>query len=224
MRCDRRLPGENPKLCLLRLQSGGICLPSGPLEACRDHQGPEGGGFDATPKWLSPTYHLVEAIRSAPRLEQLYCTRRPCVGVLSAVVWNSDKLVRQGEDTSDDYLVQWLDKQRPSSVVFLSFESELFLSAEQISELALALEDIALPFLWSLRSSDGTSSTLLLLLEGFEGRTRDRGLVVGGWVPQGVNCRQVALELNAGIEVDRNEEGCFSREEVCKAVWMVMGK
>ncbi|GLJ32473.1 hypothetical protein SUGI_0653330 [Cryptomeria japonica] len=168
------------------------------------------------------------------------------------------------EDTSGDYQVQWLDKQRPSSVLFVSFGIESFLSAEQISELALALEDIGLPFLWSLRSSDGTSSALSLLPEGFEVRTRDRGLVVGGWVPQvsivshrsvgsyviqggwssvmeswlysglplvliplrhdqGVNCRQIALELNAGIEVERNEEGCFGREEVCKAVWMVMG-
>ncbi|GLJ32478.1 hypothetical protein SUGI_0653390 [Cryptomeria japonica] len=61
------------------------------------------------------------------------------------------------EDTSGDYLVQWLDKQRPSSVVFVAFGSESFLSAEQIRELALAVEDIGLPFLWSLRSSDGAS-------------------------------------------------------------------
>ncbi|GLJ32480.1 hypothetical protein SUGI_0653410 [Cryptomeria japonica] len=169
------------------------------------------------------------------------------------------------EDTSGNYLIEWLDKQRPSSVLFVAFGSESFLSAEQIRELAVALEDIGLPFLWSLRSSDVTSSALSLLPEGFEGRTRDRGLVVGGWVPQvsiishpsvgsyvtqggwssvmeawlysglplvliplrhdqGLNCRQIALELNAGIEVERNEEGCFSREDVCKAVLMVMGK
>ncbi|GLJ32474.1 hypothetical protein SUGI_0653350 [Cryptomeria japonica] len=42
------------------------------------------------------------------------------------------------EDTSGDYLVEWLDKQRPSSVVFVSFGSESFLLAEQITELALA--------------------------------------------------------------------------------------
>ncbi|GLJ32465.1 hypothetical protein SUGI_0653160 [Cryptomeria japonica] len=54
------------------------------------------------------------------------------------------------ENTSSDYVVEWLDKQRPSSVVFVSFGSESFLSAEQIRELALALEDIGLPFLWSL--------------------------------------------------------------------------
>ncbi|GLJ32472.1 hypothetical protein SUGI_0653320 [Cryptomeria japonica] len=164
------------------------------------------------------------------------------------------------EDKSGNYVVEWLDKQRPSSVVFVAFGSESFLSAEQIWELAVALEDIGLPFLWSLRSSDGTSSALSLLPDGFV-----RGLVYGGWVPQvsivshpsvgsyvthggwssvmeallysglplvliplrhdqGLNCRQIALELNAGIEVERNEEGCFSREDVCKAVLMVMGK
>ncbi|GLJ32475.1 hypothetical protein SUGI_0653360 [Cryptomeria japonica] len=88
------------------------------------------------------------------------------------------------ENTSGDYLVEWLDKQRPSSVVFVSLGRESFLSAEQTTELALALEDIGLPFLWFLRSPEGTSSALSLLPEGFEGRTRDRGLVVGGWVPQ----------------------------------------
>ncbi|GLJ32477.1 hypothetical protein SUGI_0653380 [Cryptomeria japonica] len=168
------------------------------------------------------------------------------------------------EDKSGNFVVEWLDKQRPSSVVFVAFGSESFLSAEQITELALALENIGLHFLWSLRSSDVTSSALSLLPEGFEGRTRDRGLVVGGWVPQlrilshpsvgsfvthggwssvmeawlysglplvliplrneqGLNSRQIELELNAGIEVERNEDGGFSREDVCKAVWTVMG-
>ncbi|KAH9295169.1 hypothetical protein KI387_038757 [Taxus chinensis] len=167
---------------------------------------------------------------------------------------------------SGGYIIRWLDKQQPCSVVFASFGSESFLTGEQIKELASALEDSGLPFLWSLRVCDGTSSLSSLLPEGFEARTRDRGLVVGGWVPQvrivshlsvgcyvthggwssvmeawfysglplvlipllhdqGLNCRQVAQELMAGLEVDRaSENGSFRKEDVTMAVMTVMAE
>ncbi|GLJ32667.1 hypothetical protein SUGI_0657290 [Cryptomeria japonica] len=168
------------------------------------------------------------------------------------------------DEDGDHELVKWLDKQEASSVVFVAFGSESFLSAEQITELAFALEDTGRPFLWSLRSSEGTRTPLSFLPEGFEGRTRERGMVIGGWVPQqrivshssvgsyvthggwssvmeawlysglplvliplrndqGLNCRHIARELNAGVEVERTEEGLFRREDVCQAVNTVMG-
>lgn len=89
----------------------------------------------------------------------------------------------EGSESSD--LLEWLDRQRVASVVFVSFGSETFLSREQVRELALGLEASGLPFLWSLRSPRYTEADPLgLLPEGFQTRTQDIGLVVGGWVPQ----------------------------------------
>lgn len=94
---------------------------------------------------------------------------------------NSDS--HEGSD-----LLDWLDRQGPSSVVFVSFGSETFLSKEQTHQLALGLEASGLPFLWSLRTPQFLDSAREdpqeLLPEGFETRTGDRGLVVRAWVPQ----------------------------------------
>ncbi|GLJ32129.1 hypothetical protein SUGI_0646990 [Cryptomeria japonica] len=88
--------------------------------------------------------------------------------------------------------LRWLDNYPPSSVVYVSFGSECFLSKEQVAELAKGLEESHVPFLWVLRSprynDDSTSSTedtaRALLPEGFEERTRERGVVYCKWAPQ----------------------------------------
>jgi hypothetical protein len=168
-----------------------------------------------------------------------------------------------GSDHSD--LLEWLDRQREASVVFVSFGSEAFLSEDQIHELALGLEASGLPFLWSIRFprySDGGHDPLGVFPEGFQIRTQDRGLVVKGWVPQvrilshpsiggflshggwssameslsfgiplivlpiqldqGLNARQIAAELKAGIEIERGEDGSFLRENICTTLTMAM--
>ncbi|GLJ06063.1 hypothetical protein SUGI_0031140 [Cryptomeria japonica] len=83
--------------------------------------------------------------------------------------------------------IRWLDKHPDSSVVYVSFGSECFLSKEQIGALALGLEATGLPFLWVLRFprfSEEECSPSVLLPEGFESRTQDRGLVYSEWAPQ----------------------------------------
>lgn len=165
-----------------------------------------------------------------------------------------------GSEGSD--LLEWLDKQRVASVVFVSFGSETFLSTEQAFELALGLESSGIPFLWSLRAPQFLDGNRELLPEGFHSRIQDRGLVVQGWVPQvrilshpsvggylghggwssamealscrlplillpirldhGLNARQITMELKAGLEIERGDNGSFSRESICKAVKMVM--
>lgn len=159
-------------------------------------------------------------------------------------------------------LLKWLDNQRPASVVFVSFGSETFLSREQACVIAFGLEMNGVPFLWSLRAPQYLDDPPELLPEGFETRTRDRGLVVRGWVPQtrilshgsiggylshggwssamealscglplillplrldhGLNARQITMELKAGIEIERGDDGSFSKESICRAVKMIM--
>lgn len=91
-------------------------------------------------------------------------------------------------------LGQWLDNQPPSSVVFLCFGSMGTFQAEQIVEIACALEQSGYGFLWALRkppTKDGMGISHPseyenfndVLPEGFIDRTKEFGKVVG-WAPQ----------------------------------------
>jgi hypothetical protein len=86
---------------------------------------------------------------------------------------------KDGEDAT----VRWLDQQPGKSVVYVALGSEVPLAAEQVHELALGLELAGTRFLWALRKPSGVTDADVLPA-GFEERTRARGLVVTGWVPQ----------------------------------------
>ncbi|XP_008779257.3 putative UDP-rhamnose:rhamnosyltransferase 1 [Phoenix dactylifera] len=159
--------------------------------------------------------------------------------------------------------LRWLDKQAPGSVVYAAFGSETVLSTEMLHELAFGLELSQVPFLWVIRKPvDIADEGREILPEGFEDRTRDRGVIAMGWidqlevlahasvggclthsgwssvieslqlghplimlpfiVDQGIIAR-VMEERRIGIEVPRNEEdGSFNREELAKAIRLVM--
>uniref|UniRef100_A0A0C9RSM9 Glycosyltransferase n=1 Tax=Wollemia nobilis TaxID=56998 RepID=A0A0C9RSM9_9CONI len=102
-------------------------------------------------------------------------------------------LISSKSDRPDDSeCLKWLDQQPPSSVLFVSFGSGATLSVEQIAELALGLEASGHRFLWVVRgphkyitfAPKEETSVSHLLPEGFESRTKDRGLVVPFWAPQ----------------------------------------
>ncbi|OMO78808.1 UDP-glucuronosyl/UDP-glucosyltransferase [Corchorus capsularis] len=78
----------------------------------------------------------------------------------------------------------WLDAQKPGSVVFVGFGSECKLSKEQVHEIAKGLELSNLPFLWALRKPDWSIDDSNALPPGFSHRTRGRGVVCFGWAPQ----------------------------------------
>ncbi|KAG8062250.1 hypothetical protein GUJ93_ZPchr0003g16832 [Zizania palustris] len=79
--------------------------------------------------------------------------------------------------------VRWLDSQPAKSVVYVALGSEVPLPVEQVHELALGLELAGTRFLWALRNPNGVSDADLLP-PGFVERTRGRGLVATGFVPQ----------------------------------------
>ncbi|KAL2342124.1 hypothetical protein Fmac_010064 [Flemingia macrophylla] len=85
------------------------------------------------------------------------------------------------EEKSPDWvkIKAWLDSQEPSSVVYIGFGSELKLSQQDLTELAHGIELSMLPFFWALKLAGA-----LELPEGFEERTKDRGLVWKSWAPQ----------------------------------------
>ncbi|XP_055801243.1 zeatin O-glucosyltransferase-like [Solanum dulcamara] len=89
----------------------------------------------------------------------------------------------------NDICLEWLNKQLPRSVLYISFGTTTSLSDREIKELAMGLEQSKQRFLWVLRDADrGDIFTgedrRVELPEGFEERVKDVGLVVREWAPQ----------------------------------------
>ncbi|KAL3527559.1 hypothetical protein ACH5RR_012215 [Cinchona calisaya] len=73
----------------------------------------------------------------------------------------------------------WLDEQKELSVVYIALGSEVGLSQDELTELALGLELSGLNFFWALRKSDSIE-----LPHGFLERIKGRGVVSESWAPQ----------------------------------------
>ncbi|CAI9118863.1 OLC1v1020490C1 [Oldenlandia corymbosa var. corymbosa] len=65
-------------------------------------------------------------------------------------------MVNDEEDQGQQrhYCLDWLDKQAPHSVIFVTFGSSTTLSDEEIKEMAIGLEKSKQKFLWVLRDAD----------------------------------------------------------------------
>lgn len=97
-------------------------------------------------------------------------------------------------------LSRWLDQQKASSVVYISFGSQNSIGRRQMVELACGLEASGRPFVWAIRPpiesfSDASAAAKTdpeqwdltqCLPEGFEERIREseQGLLMRGWAPQ----------------------------------------
>ncbi|TKY62090.1 UDP-glycosyltransferase 73C2 [Spatholobus suberectus] len=110
-----------------------------------------------------------------------------CIGPVS--LCNKDGLdkAQRGNQASinEHHCLKWLDLQQPKSVVYVCFGSLCNLISSQLVELALALEDTKRPFVWVIR--EGSKFQELekwISEEGFEERTKGRGLIIRGWAPQ----------------------------------------
>uniref|UniRef100_A0ACD5X5H8 Uncharacterized protein n=1 Tax=Avena sativa TaxID=4498 RepID=A0ACD5X5H8_AVESA len=89
-----------------------------------------------------------------------------------------------------DEVLRWLDEQPPRSVIYVALGSEAPLTLKNLHELALGLELADVRFIWALRKpaglfdASGNADERGVLPDGFEERTRGRGMVLTGWVPQ----------------------------------------
>lgn len=85
---------------------------------------------------------------------------------------------------ADDGIIGWLNTKPRSSVVYVSFGSVVFLSQEQIDEVAHALLDSDISFIWVMKPPHKDSGLVPHVLpEGFLEKVGNRGKVVE-WSPQ----------------------------------------
>ncbi|KAA8546691.1 hypothetical protein F0562_003078 [Nyssa sinensis] len=125
--------------------------------------------YEFEPEWLK----LLEEIYQKPVIP---------VGQLPTTLYNACY-----DDENDEWkgMKQWLDKQVKASVVYVAFGSEAKPSQAELTEIALGLELSGLPFFWILRERRGLADTELIELpDGFEERTKGRGMVWTSWAPQ----------------------------------------
>ncbi|EEF28861.1 UDP-glucosyltransferase, putative [Ricinus communis] len=119
------------------------------------------------PEWLN----LLEEIHGKPCIP---------VGMLPTTGYENGKETNEWRK-----IKQWLDKQDKASVVYVAFGSEGKPSQLELNEIALGLELSGLPFFWVLRKRRGsTDAEVIELPDGFEERTKGRGVVSTGWAPQ----------------------------------------
>nr|ARU08116.1 UGT26 [Gardenia jasminoides] len=102
---------------------------------------------------------------------------------------NPVQMIGQKSSTKRHYCLDWLDRQAPNSVVFISFGSTTSVSDEEAKEIATGLDKSRQKFIWVLRDADKGDvfqgeDWRAQLPEGFEERIEGRGIVVRDWAPQ----------------------------------------
>lgn len=100
-----------------------------------------------------------------------------------------DLTIRRKDSSSRHKNLEWLDKQAPKSVLYISFGSTTKMTDKQIQELAIGLENSKQKFFWVLRDADKGNvfdgeTRKARLPEGYQDRTKGIGIVVTDWAPQ----------------------------------------
>ncbi|KEH28644.1 putative trans-zeatin O-beta-D-glucosyltransferase [Medicago truncatula] len=99
--------------------------------------------------------------------------------------------IEKKKDSKGRHLcMEWLDKQEPNSVIYVSFGTTTTLTDEEIEQIATGLEQSKIKFIWVLRDADkgdifdGNEGKRGELAKGFEERVEGMGFVVRDWAPQ----------------------------------------
>ncbi|KAK3011421.1 hypothetical protein RJ639_010909 [Escallonia herrerae] len=119
-------------------------------------------------------------------------------------------------------IIQWLSRKEQSSSLFASFGSEYFLSKEEMEELAFGLELSKVNFIWVIRFPAGENTEIKdALPEGFLDRVKERDDCGGmGSSDQDFRAPKLVVEVGVGVgvEVIKDHNGEFKREEVAKVI------
>ncbi|CAN0846392.1 Scopoletin glucosyltransferase [Linum grandiflorum] len=110
------------------------------------------------------------------------------IGPVSLCNVDMDDKTNRGKESSidRDHCLNWLDSRESNSVVYICFGSVAKFSVEQLGEIAVGIEASGQQFIWVVRrnrqNDDDTAEDWLP--EGFEERTKGRGIIIKGWAPQ----------------------------------------
>ncbi|XP_059667542.1 UDP-glycosyltransferase 73C6-like [Cornus florida] len=110
-----------------------------------------------------------------------------CIGPLSLCnkedldeAWRGNKA-----SIDENQCLKWLDASKPGSVVYACLGRLTNVAAPQLVELGLALEASNCPFIWVIKGGDKAKEIEKWIEEeGFEERTKERGLLIRGWAPE----------------------------------------
>ncbi|KAK2650228.1 hypothetical protein Ddye_017717 [Dipteronia dyeriana] len=140
---------------------------------------------------VAKTFNACQAVavRSCPEYEGEYLNLlEKLIGkpVIPVGLLAPENHIRREQITDESWIriFQWLDEQKPRSVVFAGFGSECKLTKDQVSEMAHGLELSGCTFLLALRKPDWAADDVDALPSGFLDRTNGRGVVSIGWAPQ----------------------------------------
>ena len=155
------------------------------LQSIKDEETGEKAHFDLRKEYSSCDMLLLRTSRELEGEWLDYLAGDYKVPVVPVGLLPPSMQVRDAEeeDENPDWVTikEWLDTKESSSVVYIGFGSELKLSQEDLTELAKGIELSGLPFFWALKN---LKEGVLELPEGFEERTKDRGIVWKSWAPQ----------------------------------------
>ncbi|KAL3381171.1 hypothetical protein AABB24_001342 [Solanum stoloniferum] len=135
--------------------------------------------------------------RYVDKFRKLYDNRVWCIGPLS--LCNNDDLdkVQRGNKAlfdKENSIKKWLDSRQAESVVYACFGSLGHLTVVQFVELALGLEASGYPFILVIKTGEGQAAIEEWISKnGFEERTKERGLLIRGWSPQVVILSHLAV-------------------------------
>ncbi|GLJ07719.1 hypothetical protein SUGI_0073190 [Cryptomeria japonica] len=102
-------------------------------------------------------------------------------------VWSIAHPLHRSEHGVDNEsaCIRWLDTQKQNSVLNVSFGSQAFLSEDQTKALARGIAASKQHFIWTIKDPVGSNiNSCNFLPEDFIEETKDRGMVIHGWVPQ----------------------------------------
>uniref|UniRef100_A0A5K1A949 Glycosyltransferase n=2 Tax=Nymphaea colorata TaxID=210225 RepID=A0A5K1A949_9MAGN len=135
----------------------------------------------------------VDRLRSMFQGKPVWCIGPVLPSSFLAVDSRSSKQERLGKVAmvSSEDCSKWLDIHPRGSVLYVSFGSQHNISASQMRQLAMGLEESGVTFIWVVRppvefSPEEEFRSSEWLTEGFEERMMEtkRGLVVRNWAPQ----------------------------------------
>ncbi|XP_021841626.2 anthocyanidin 3-O-glucosyltransferase 2-like [Spinacia oleracea] len=138
------------------------------------------------------TFTELESVGVEALFDQVSKNIIPAVYPVGPILELESKTRGGSQDESQDKILQWLDDQPSSSVVFLCFGSMGCFDADQVKEIANGLEKSGHRFLWSLRKPPPEGKVGMptehetfvdVLPDGFLERTAERGKMIG-WAPQ----------------------------------------